>query len=113
VRTLALLTGLVVLATAAAPDLWLVFAGLAVAGFLSIWCIALANTLVQVRADPALRGRVMGVWTMALPGMNPLTGLVAGAVAQTVGPRAGFGLSGAALVTCTLLTWGALTRGDV
>jgi predicted small integral membrane protein len=83
-----------------------------VAGFLSIWFIALANTLVQVRAQPALRGRVMGVWSMALPGMNPITGLVAGAVAQTAGPRAGFGLSGAAILVCAVIAWPALADTD-
>jgi MFS family permease len=109
VRLLALGTGLTVLAAAAAPSLPLLFVGLAVAGFLSIWFIALANTLVQLRADPPLRGRVMGVWSMALPGMNPITGLVAGVVAQLAGPRAGFGLSGAAITLCALLAWNALS----
>jgi MFS family permease len=108
VRVLAAATGVTILATAASPELGLVFVGLALAGFLSIWFIALANTLVQVRAEPSLRGRVMGVWSMALPGMNPITGLIAGAVAQTVGPRAGFGLSGAAILVCAVLTWPAL-----
>ncbi len=107
-RALAVATGATVVATAAAPELGLVFVGLAVAGFFSIWFIALANTLVQISAEPAMRGRVMGVWSMALPGMNPITGVVVGVVAQTAGPRVGFGLSGAAILACTVLAWPAL-----
>jgi MFS family permease len=105
VRLLCLLTGIAVLATAAAPHVVLLFAGMVVLGFLSIWLVALANTLVQLRADPALRGRVMGVWSMALPGMFPVTGLALGAVAEGLGPREGFALAGVALVATAAMSW--------
>jgi hypothetical protein len=81
---------------------------MAVTGFVSIWFIALANTLVQLRSAPHVRGRVMGLWTMALPGMNPVTALVAGGVTQAVGARVGFGLGGACLVGAALAGWRAL-----
>ncbi len=74
VRLLALLTGTDVVLTGFAPDAALAFAGLVLAGLLSIWFIALANTLVQVRTEPGLRGRVMGIWTMAIPGHEPSDG---------------------------------------
>ena len=88
VRLLALLTGVDIVLTGFAPDAAAAFLGLALAGLLSIWFIALANTLVQVRTAPSLRGRVMGIWTMAIPGMNPSTGLLAGVTAVVLGPRA-------------------------
>jgi MFS family permease len=110
IRLLCVLTGASVAATALSPVPAVAFAGMALTGFLSIWFIALANTLVQLRADPRLRGRVMGLWTMALPGMNPLTALVAGAVTQAAGGRAGFGLGGAALVATGAIGWRALAR---
>ena len=110
IRLLCVLTGAAVIATALSPVPPLAFAGMAVTGFLSIWFIALANTLVQLRAAPRLRGRVMGLWTMALPGMNPVTGLAAGAVTQAAGGRAGFGLGGAALVATGAIGWRALAR---
>ena len=78
VGVLALATAAAVLGTAAAPALWLVMVGLAVTGCLSIWFIAQANTLVQLVADPSMRGRVMGLWTMALPGTEPATSPRAG-----------------------------------
>lgn len=110
IRLLCVVTGATVIATALAPAAALAFVLMAAAGFFSIWFIALANTLVQLRAAPRLRGRVMGLWTMALPGMNPLTGLLAGAVTQAAGGRAGFGLGGAALVATGAIGWRALAR---
>jgi MFS family permease len=112
VRLLALLTGVDVVLTGFAPDAAIAFAGLALAGLLSIWFVALANTLVQVRTAPTLRGRVMGIWTMALPGMNPVTGLLAGATAVALGPRAGFALGGVVLALTAVLGWGALSDGS-
>jgi hypothetical protein len=52
---------------------------------------------------------VMGLWTMALPGLNPVTGLLVGAVAQLAGPRAGFALAGVTLGVAALAGWRALS----
>ncbi|NNC11392.1 MFS transporter [Planctomonas sp. JC2975] len=92
--SLALGTGLVVILTALAPSVWLFGIGLGLAGAGSIWFIARANAYVQLSAPAPIRGQVMSIWNMALPGMNPFTGLLAGAVADAVSPQAGFGLSG-------------------
>ena len=113
VRLLGLLTGMDVVLTGFAPDAPVAFAGLALAGLLSIWFIALANTLVQVRTSAGLRGRVMGVWTMALPGMNPLTGLLAGATAAALGPREGYALGGVVLAATAAFGWRALADGGL
>jgi MFS family permease len=108
VRVLCLLTGIAVVATAAAPGGVVAFPLLMLCGFLSIWMIALANTLVQLRPDPNLRGRIMGLWTMALPGLSPITGVLVGAATQFVGPREGFGLAGVALAATAVSGWRAL-----
>lgn len=108
VRVLCLATAAAVLATAYAPAAAAAFPLLILAGFLSIWMIALANTLVQLRPEPSLRGRVMGLWTMVLPGFNPITGVVVGAVTQFVGAREGFGLAGFALAAASVIGWHAL-----
>jgi MFS family permease len=105
---LALLTGTAIVAAAMAPSIGLAYVAIAAAGFLSIWLIALANTLVQLRAEPRMRGRVMGIWTMALPGTMPFTGLLTGLVAQAVGARAGFALAGVVMLATVALTWRAL-----
>lgn len=120
VRALVLATGIEVCLAAAAPWIGLLYVGLALAGFLSIWFIALANTLVQLRSDPEIRGRVMGAWTMALPGMLPLTSLLVGGVATWggggLGAREAFGLAGVAMAATALLGWRSLSdtgRGPV
>jgi MFS family permease len=110
IRVLCLVTGAVVIATALAPDAWAAYVGMAVTGFVSIWFIALANTLVQLRSEARVRGRVMGLWTMALPGMNPVTALIAGAVTQAIGARVGFAVGGAALAGAALAGWRALSE---
>jgi MFS family permease len=108
VRVLTAATGVTVLATAVAPNTTIACIGIALSGFLSIWLIALANTLVQLQAAPAVRGRVMGIWTMALPGSIPFTGLLTAFVAQVGGARAGFSAAGVVLVFVAAITWSAL-----
>lgn len=90
-------TGLVVVATAAAHNVGEFYAGLIVTGCVSIWFIARANALVQFETAPAIRGRVMAVWSMALTGCMPFTSPLVGWVGGTVGAREGFGLAGVAL----------------
>jgi MFS family permease len=108
IRILTAAAGAAVVATGYAPDAVAGFAAMALSGFLSIWLIALANTLVQLRTEPGLRGRVMGAWTMALPGTLPFSGLLTAAVAQALGARAGFAVAGVALLLAAAVTWHAL-----
>ncbi|HEY5304962.1 MAG TPA: MFS transporter [Acidimicrobiales bacterium] len=95
---LAGVTGVVVMVTASARNLTEVYAGLALTGCVSIWFIARANALVQFATEPRLRGRVMAVWAMALPGLMPLTSPLVGFVGETLGARESLGVSGATLV---------------
>jgi sugar phosphate permease len=74
----------------------------------SIWFIARANALVQFETDPEMRGRVMGVWTMALPGCEPITSPFVGFVGETVGAREGFAVSGVAFIVLAAASWRTL-----
>jgi MFS family permease len=112
VAALALVTSVLVLATACAPDAALGFAGMAATGCFSIWFIARANTLVQLESEASMRGRVMGVWNMALPGCEPITSPFVGWVAESAGAREGFGLAGVALILAAASGWSALSRGQ-
>jgi predicted MFS family arabinose efflux permease len=107
VRTLAIATGFCVLVTATAPDKPVLFAGILGIGACSIWMVASANTLVQLRAAPELRGRVMGAWTVALPGTIPITALLAGGAADLFGPRIAYGGVGVVIAGVALGCWGA------
>ena len=88
--------------TAFAPDLAVGVVGLLLSGFTSIWYIAVANTLVQLRAGAHLRGRVMGVWVMALPGLSPLTSVLAALLASAAGIRVAYLTAGLVILAAAL-----------
>ncbi|MGC1237613.1 MAG: MFS transporter, partial [Acidimicrobiales bacterium] len=108
VGALAAFTGGSVLATACAPTLALEYCGLALTGCLSIWFIARANALVQFETAQEMRGRVMGVWTMALPGCEPITSPLVGFVGESVGARESFAVSGVAFIVLAAASWRTL-----
>ncbi|MCM3886995.1 MFS transporter [Frankia sp. R82] len=90
--------GGVLLVAALAPTLPLEIAALVLVGAGSVAFISTGNATVQLAADPAMRGRVMALWSVAFLGSTPVGGPIAGWVAQTFGPRAGLLLAaGAAL----------------
>ena len=70
---LALLTAASVLVVAWAPVAAVAMVGMVLVGMSSIWFIALANTLAQVRCEPGFRGRIMSLWGMAMTGTLPIT----------------------------------------
>jgi MFS family permease len=108
VRVLCLASGLAVIAFACAPHRAVAFPLMVLVGFFSIWMIAQANTLVQLRPGASLRGPVMGLWTMALPGLMPVAALITGVTTQYAGPRIGYGIAGVFLSAAALAGWRAL-----
>ncbi|GAA1968481.1 MFS transporter [Catenulispora subtropica] len=108
VRVLALFTAASVVAISLAPDLPLALAAMVLLGVTSIWFIASANTLAQLRCRPEMRGRVMSLWGMAMTGVAPIAGFGVAAVVQYVGPREGFAVSGVLLAAATAAGWRAL-----
>lgn len=61
----------------------LVFA--TVAGFGMMSQITVSNTLIQTTVEPGMRGRVISFYAMAFFGMQPLGGLLIGAVSKWIG----------------------------
>jgi MFS family permease len=110
VRTLAVLTGACMIITAFAPDKVILFVGMAAVGASSIWMIAVANTVVQLRTAPELRGRVMGAWSMALPGMVPITSVICGTLADACGARVAYGATGAVIAAIALTWWRSFAK---
>jgi MFS family permease len=55
---------------------------LIIVGWCFITALATANTVVQHRAPDALRGGVMGIYTLAFLGLAPIGNLLIGAVAK-------------------------------
>nr|WP_283133338.1 MFS transporter [Rhizohabitans arisaemae] len=60
------------------------------------------STVVQVSADPAVRGRVVGFYYLVVFGTNPLGGLMTGWLSETFGPRSSLILGGAVSVAIAL-----------
>ena len=108
---LALGCGLTAALTAAgASRLAVLGAGLALVALTAIWFVAQANALAQLLAPPGARGRVMGLWNMALPGLNPLTALGAGALADRYNPPTALAASGVAITVLAIAAAPGLAR---
>jgi len=108
VRLLAFLTGGAVIVAAVMPTLDLELALMAITGAFSIWCVSLANAVLQLRTGRSMRGRAMGLWSVALPGTLVITGPLVGWIAQAVGPREALGFGGVGVVVTTAVGWRAL-----
>jgi MFS family permease len=105
VAQLAAVTAVCVFATALSPVEPVLFVGMAAIGASSIWMIASANTLVQLRAAPEMRGRVMGAWSVALPGTSPISSLIAGVLADAFGARFAYSIGAAVLALIAIACW--------
>ena len=94
----AVLTGLLLAATAFARSLELSVVILAGLGLASVAYMAIANASVQLATRDDLVGRVMGLWTVVVAGFTPVGSLAIGAAAErfdlTVA-LAGAGVAGA------------------
>jgi MFS family permease len=64
---------------------------LGLAGAASVVFSSTTNATLQLRAEPAMRGRVVALYIVAFLGSTPIGGPLVGAVGQLVGPRAALG----------------------
>ncbi|MDE3010926.1 MAG: MFS transporter, partial [Pseudomonadota bacterium] len=58
---------------------------------------SMAQTLVQLNADPRIRGRVIGLYSMAAQGLRAFSGITVGVAGALVGVH--LSLAGAAAAT--------------
>ncbi len=98
--------GLLMLGAAAAPTLLLEVAALIPLGVAALTFQTTANSLIQLRSEPALRGRVMAIYAVLFIGTTPIGAPVVGWVAQQFGPRACLLLGAVAvLLTAAIASW--------
>lgn len=88
----------------------LAFAALVVLGLTMVGALALTNSTLQMVSPPAMRGRIMSMYNLAVMGLAPLGSLQAGAVAEAWGVRAALGLGGAVCLVYFLLLLFLLPR---
>jgi MFS family permease len=92
----AALFGFAELLAAAAPDLPLQLAALVPLGAISITFAAGINSVLQIAVEPAMRGRVMALYSVVFLGSTPIGAPIVGWIAQVAGPRAGLMLGAVA-----------------
>ncbi len=79
----------------------LAFALLFVAGFLQLAFAAMAQTLVQMHAPPEIRGRVIGLYSMASLGLRAFSGVTVGVLGSLIGIHWSLAASAMALLAIT------------
>lgn len=101
---------------AAAPDLLGFLALLICMGAANLAFQAMANASVQLRVEPEVRGRVMGLYLLAFMGGTPIGAPIIGALTNHFGARAGMLACGlipiAACVVIVLIKIGQLRAAE-
>ena len=72
-------------------------------GFLELSFYAMAQTLVQVNAPPAARGRVIGLFSMSALGLRAFSGVTVGLAGSLIGIHLSLALSAAVLLAIILV----------
>jgi MFS family permease len=72
-----------------------------VAGFLHLAFVAMAQTLVQLNAPLEIRGRVIGLYTMASQGLRAFSGVTVGVVGSFIGVHWSLALAALVLLALT------------
>lgn len=88
------LFGLAQFAAAQAPDLPAFMVLLVAMGLANLALQAMANSSVQLWVEPAMRGRVMGIYLLAFTGGTPLGAPLIGAITEHLGARTGMAVCG-------------------
>ena len=104
--------GVAILAAAFAPNLPIELATMLLVGYGSISFNSLAKTALQLAAAPALRGRVMALWSVAWLGSTPIGGPIVGWVGQHAGPRWSLIVGGVPTILVGVLCYPMLARID-
>lgn len=102
--------GVLVVCAALAPNLTLELAALVLVGAASVSFIAIANSTLQLRSAPDMRGRVMGLWIVAFQGSTPIGGPLIGWIISRSDARVGLAVGAAAALVAAALGAVALHR---
>jgi MFS family permease len=90
--------GVAICLAALAPSIVFFLAVSVLVGAGQIAFLATCNSLLQLRSDPMMRGRVMAVYMITLLGSTPIGGPLVGWISQQFGPRWGLAVGGIATV---------------
>jgi MFS family permease len=100
--------GFFTLAAAAAPSLALEVGVLVATGAASVTFAAGINSTLQLSAPPAVRGRVMALYSVVFLGSTPIGAPIAGWLSGIAGPRSSLVLAGVAAMVGGVGLWRGL-----
>jgi MFS family permease len=90
--------GVATAALTAAPTLWLASVAVVPVGFTMVFMLSGSNAVIQLTADPSMRGRVLALTAVVFLGSTPIGGPIVGLIAEQTGARAGVGVGAIASV---------------
>jgi MFS family permease len=103
VTTAALAFAVAFVLAALAPSMPIELVALALVGGASVSFMSTGNSTLQLASEPAMRGRVMALWFVALQGSTPIGGPLVGAIISLAGARTGLGVGALACVLAAAL----------
>ena len=107
-----LIFALIMIGAALAPTLIFALIMLSALGAASVSFRALATSLMQLRAAPAMRGRVVSLLIIATNGTTPIGGPLIGWISQEYGARSALILGGVTTALAAGATFTYMTRKD-
>ncbi|MDR5709375.1 MAG: MFS transporter [Armatimonadota bacterium] len=108
----AVLFGLSVSLFALSASLWLCVGFLVAAGLFQSAALSAANTLLQTRVDPRMRGRAMGLYSVTAFGMFTLGTFPMGLLSAAIGISHALALGGVLTVLLVLVLGRGLATGN-
>lgn len=105
--------GVSMLLLAVVPTVGLAFPASVLVGVASIVFMTSSTTLIQMRADPTMRGRVLALQAMVFIGSTPIGGPILGWISEVAGARVGLGVGGVACLLAAALGAAAARRAAV
>jgi MFS family permease len=102
--------GLAIGALAVMPNQPTAFLVAWVMGLTSITFMTVSTAIVQLRADPIMRGRVLALQAMVFLGSTPIGGPIVGWVSESFGARWGLGLGAVATVAAGIYGLSSVRR---
>ncbi|HVM54319.1 MAG TPA: MFS transporter [Acidimicrobiales bacterium] len=98
--------GIAMLVLAVMPTLALAYPAAVLVGMSSVVFMTTSTTMLQLRADPSMRGRALALQSMVFLGSTPIGGPIIGWVSERLGARVGLGVGGVACLAAA--AYGAL-----
>lgn len=86
-------------------SLWLPFCGIT-----ALTMLISANSYVQTHSDPAVRGRVMGIYLLIFMGGTPFGALLIGYLTEAIGVRQTVAFCGGVSLTAAVIIWAIFNK---